>query len=88
MPLRCTMCQRDAELTAQGRTIDCEGMQLHCLIIVSSCTSCGHRWEDETCRADNLQFFNDAYRRAAVRQQSSAGVHDHVFSSDDCDTDC
>ena len=54
---------------AQMRTFEYEGQTLHCLVFVSSCIVCGHRWKDEIHEAVNSHQVEMARAGANSRQQ-------------------
>ena len=68
MALTCTKCHGAAVPAAQMRTFEHGGQSLSCLVFVSSCIVCGHRWEDETYEAANLDNIEQACAGLASRQ--------------------
>lgn len=73
MDTKCEKCQGSAAIAAQTRSFEYEGLLLHCIVFVSSCVICGHRWEDSRYRELNLRH---AERACAVasRRQVAPGV--------------
>ncbi len=71
MPMPCAKCQGAAEPAAQLRTFEYEGQTLRCLELVSSCTLCGHRWEDEAYEIENSLFVEQACAEILRRLQSA-----------------
>jgi len=67
MASTCEKCQGTGERTATTRNFPYEGQDLHCLAFVSSCTVCGHRWEDEAYEAENSRQIGQARRVASSR---------------------
>ena len=68
----CDKCLGAAEPAAQIKTFEYEGRTLTCLVLVSSCMVCGHRWDDETYEIENSLFAEQA-RAEVSRQLQSAG---------------
>jgi len=60
MALTCEKCQGAAVPAAETKTFEYKGQTLHCLVLVSSCMVCGHRWEDETYEAENSHHIEEA----------------------------
>ena len=56
----CEKCQGEGVPAAQMKTFECEGHTLHCLVFVSSCIVCAHRWKDDRYEAVNLHHFEKA----------------------------
>jgi len=78
MTLPCEYCQSAAEPAAQMTTFEYEGQVLHCLVFVSSCMICGHRWEDNGYEAVNAQHVEQARAVSTIRQQRSREIHVRV----------
>jgi hypothetical protein len=75
MAIPCEKCQGAAEPAAQTRTFEYNGQSLHCLTFVSSCTLCGHRWEDEAYEAVNAHHVEQACAVATSRQHTPRELH-------------
>ena len=56
---------------AQMKAFEYEGQTLHCLIFVSSCIVCGHRWKDEIHESMNSHHVEEARAVANRRQQTA-----------------
>ena len=72
MTLLCEKCGGAAEPAAQLKTFEYEGQSLRCLMFVSSCVVCGHRWKDATYAAANLHHGERARAIAAARHRPLA----------------
>jgi hypothetical protein len=68
MELQCEKCDGTAVLAAQMRSFEHKGRNLSCLVFVSSCVVCGHRWEDATHEAENMLRVKQACAADAARQ--------------------
>jgi len=77
MTLPCEYWQSAAEPAAQMTTFEYEGQVLHCLVFVSSCMICGHRWDDKRYEAVNAQYVEQARAALTIRRQSSHETHVH-----------
>ena len=76
MTLPCEYCA--AEPAAQMTTFEYEGQVLHCLVFVSSCMICGHRWDDKQYEAVNAQYAEQARAVLAIRRQRSHETHGRI----------
>ncbi len=75
MAIPCEKCQGAAEPAAQMKTFEYEGHNLHCLMFVSSCTVCGHRWHDETYEVMNAHHVEQACAVATSRTDTLRELH-------------
>ena len=63
---------------AQLKTFESEGQILRCLVFVSSCMVCGHRWDDESYEEVNLQYELQARANVANRQRTSLDTYENI----------
>lgn len=73
--MTCKKCHGAAAPAARMRTFEYANQTLHCLAFASSCTVCGHRWEDERYEAVNLRHLEKACAAATRQQASSSGIY-------------
>ncbi len=76
----CDKCQGAAEPAAQMKTFEYEGRTLNCLVLVSSCKVCGHRWDDETYEIENSLFAEQARAEVSRRLQSAGRAQTSLAS--------
>jgi hypothetical protein len=70
----CEKCQGAAGPAAQMKIFEYEGHPLHCIAFVSSCTICGHRWEDPRYTEVNLHHAERACAAADGRQMHDSPI--------------
>ena len=75
MASQCEKCQGTAVPAAQMRTFEYEGNTLRCLFLVSSCMTCGHRWQDDMYETVNWQHAERAREVATHGQETSYGMY-------------
>lgn len=67
MSLTCEVCNGVGERAATTRSFTYKNRELKCLVFVSSCIVCGHRWNAEVHRVENLRQVARACRSASWR---------------------
>ena len=78
MEAGCKKCNGAGGLAAEMKTFEYEGRVLSCIVFVSSCTICGHCWEDLRYKEINLRHVERACfvadRRLSQPRESSESI--------------
>jgi hypothetical protein len=79
----CEKCHGVGTRAATTKSFEYEGQNLRCLAFVSSCTVCGHHWEDDTHAAENSLHVERACQAASSRNPIDTESFSDVEMVDD-----